>query len=115
MLAFVLMIGLIIFLLAAFLWRCGWAEKGDKRLITSVAIMMRPTLMANLLISVESVEERILEVCYFVLTHFVTSPSRALRTPGFLPRIWGAERYRRRPFPYGSAIAVGPFIVHQKG
>jgi hypothetical protein len=72
--------------------------------------MVRPALIADLLISVVRVDERIVEVY-----NFVTRLSRVLRTPGFLPRIWRAEHYRRRVFPYDSVIAVGRFIVQQKG
>ena len=101
-------LGLLIFFVAALMWRRGWLGGADVKLLTAASVAVAPAAVGPLLIAI-SLAGGGLAIVYIILSRLLRRPSPGPRN-GFLPRLLKAEAWRirkRAPLPYAVAIAIG--------
>jgi prepilin peptidase CpaA len=107
-----LMIGLIVFIVAAVCWRRGWMGGGDVKLMGAAAIAVQPADVVTFVV-VMSLAGAILALIY--LGGRMLPAERPGPRPTALPaRAMRAERWRLHrggPLPYACAIAAGGVFV----
>ena len=111
-----LLAALIVFVLAALLWRRGLMGGGDVKLLAAAALLMPPLLVPSMLAAV-SLAGGLLAFVYLSARHRLprSAPGRPVR---FLARALRVERWRLRrggPLPYAVAIAGGVCFVLTHG
>jgi len=107
-----LLIGALVFCLAAFCWRRGWMGGGDAKLLAATAILVPPALALSFVTAV-AMSGGLLAVCYLLARRLVAPPA-AQRPRGLFARALRVERWRIRrggPLPYACAIAAGGLLV----
>ena len=107
-----LMIGTVVFCLAALCWRRGWMGGGDVKLLAATAIVVPPPMVFSFVTAV-AICGGVLAVSYLVARRVVAAPA-AGRPHGLLARALRVERWRIHrggPLPYACAIAAGGLLV----
>ena len=107
-----LLIGAVVFCLAALCWRRGWMGGGDVKLLAATAILVPPALVFSFLTAV-ALSGGVLALSYLLARRLV-SPPPAERPHYLLARALRVERWRIHrggPLPYACAIAAGGLLV----
>ena len=107
-----LLVGLIVFALAAFCWRRGWMGGGDVKLLAATALLVPPPLVPSF-VTVVAICGGALALIYLVARRYV-GPPRSARPQSLLARALRVERWRIRrggPLPYACAIAAGGLFI----
>ncbi|HUB10737.1 MAG TPA: A24 family peptidase [Acetobacteraceae bacterium] len=107
-----LLVGVIVFVLAAVCWRRGWMGGGDVKLLAATALVVPPALALSFVTAV-ALCGGVLSLGYLLAPRFVAPPGTE-RPHSLLARAVRAERWRIRrggPLPYACAIAAGGLII----
>lgn len=107
-----LIVGFVVFALAAFCWRRGWMGGGDVKLLGAAAIAVPPGDVPTF-IMVMSFAGAVLAVIYLI-GRGLPAPRRTSRPTALLARAARIERWRLHrggPLPYACAIAAGGLFV----
>ncbi|MDJ0391282.1 prepilin peptidase [Roseomonas sp. E05] len=108
----------LLFILLLFLFARGALGGGDVKLMSALALGMRPAAIWDFLI-VTAAAGGVLALAYLVLSRLI--PARLARPTAartVLPRLFRVEAWRirrRGPLPYGVAIALGGAVVLLRG
>jgi prepilin peptidase CpaA len=105
-------LGLLVFFVAALMWRRGWLGGADVKLLAVASVAVAPAAVGTLIIAI-SVAGGGLAVVYIILSRLLHRPSPGPRK-GLLPRLLKAEVWRihrRAPLPYAVAIAIGGLLT----
>jgi len=104
-------LGLLVFFVAALMWRRGWLGGADVKLLAAASVAVAPAVGA-LMIAI-SLAGGGLALVYIILSRLLRRPSPGPRR-GFLPRLLKAEVWRihkHAPLPYAVAIAIGGLLT----
>lgn len=107
-----LLIGAVVFCIAALCWRRGWMGGGDVKLLAATAILVPPALTFSFIAAV-AMSGGLLALLYLLARRHVAPPA-AQRPHNLLARVLRVERWRVRrggPLPYACAIAAGGLLV----
>ena len=107
-----LLVGLVVFAVAAFCWRRGWMGGGDVKLLAAAAIFVPPAEVLTFITAV-TMTGGVLALIYLAARRIVRAPS-PVRPRSLLARALRVEQWRIRrggPLPYACAIAAGSLFV----
>jgi prepilin peptidase CpaA len=114
-----LVLGSVVFAVAAFCWTRGWMGGGDVKLLAATAIFISPSHFGDLLLSI-SMAGGIIALTYIFSRFLLRRMSRPMapRPRRLLARILRVEHWRLLrggSLPYASAIAAGTLFVIVRG
>lgn len=103
---------LVVFVLAALLWRRGLMGGADVKLFGASALLVPPILVPSMVMAI-TLAGGLLALVYLVTRQRLARPDGA-RPDGLVARAFRVERWRLRrggPLPYAVAIAAGSLFV----
>ena len=111
-----LVIGVIVFLASAFMWRRGWMGGGDVKLLGASALLVAPRNVYGFVMLV-AIFGGGLALLYLLMAQLISVPRRPLPKTLFF-RLLRAEQWRishRSALPYGVAIVASGITSLLKG
>jgi prepilin peptidase CpaA len=107
---------LVVFVLAALLWRRGLMGGGDVKLFGASALLVPPMLVPSMIMAI-TMAGGVLALIYLVARRRLRRPGHG-KPDGLLARALRVEQWRLRrggPLPYAVAIACGVVFVMSRG
>jgi len=107
-----MLVGIAVFVAAAFCWRRGWMGGGDAKLLSAASLVVPPHLVIPFIVAM-SLAGGVLALIYLAAQRLLPQP-RYIASRNLLARVVRAECWRVHrgcPLPYACAIGAGFLFV----